>query len=104
MDNKPQSTPPNRPTLSWLWWVAILAMIAWYAYTLIPKTQPQVTLPYSAVLAQVKAGNVSQVDINGPTVNGTFNNPVTWPPATGATTPGSNSTLPNAQTAATPAP
>ena len=102
MDNKSQSTPPNKPTISWLWWVAVLAMIAWYAYTLIPKSQPQVTLPYSTVLEQVKAGNVSQVEINGPTVNGTFNKPVTWPPAVSAVTPGSTA-LPGDQAAATPA-
>ncbi len=103
MDNKSKPTPPNRPTISWLWWVAILAMIAWYAYTLIPKSQPQVTLPYSVVLEQVKSGNVSQVDINGNTVNGTFNKAITWPQGTGAATPGGSTTLPGDQVTATPA-
>ncbi len=81
MDNKSQPNPPNRPNISWLWWVAVLALVAWYAYTLLPKSQPQVSLPYSTVLDQVKAGNVVSVDINGQTVNGTFKNSITWPPA-----------------------
>ncbi len=105
MDNKSQPTPPNRPKISWLWWVAVLAMVAWYAYSLIPKSQPQVSLPYSTVLDQIRAGNVTAVDINGQTVNGMFKNPVTWPPATPTVStpvPGSGTTLPSDQSA-TPA-
>ncbi len=103
MDNKSQQTPPKRPNISWLWWVAVLAMVAWYAYSLLPKSQPQVSLPYSTVLDQIRAGNVTQVDINGQTVNGVFKNPVTWPPATpvaGTATPGGSTASPSDQSAA----
>ncbi len=99
MDKKSQPTPPNRPNISWLWWVAVLALVAWYAYTLVPKSQPQVTLPYSTVLDQVKAGNVTAVDINGQTINGTLKSPITWPPANSSSSATNNSSQVSGQTA-----
>ncbi|MEJ2709026.1 MAG: ATP-dependent metallopeptidase FtsH/Yme1/Tma family protein [Anaerolineales bacterium] len=70
MDNNEQ--PPQKTGLSWIWWVILVALILWNVYMFLPKSQPEVSLPYSTFLNQVKAGNVSEVHISGIDITGTL--------------------------------
>jgi len=83
MDNKSQSPNDHKsqmPKISWIWWVVMLALIAWNIWVFRPKSQPNAQIPYSAFLAQIKSSNVNDVTISGSSINGTFVKPVLWPP------------------------
>ncbi len=78
-------TQPQKPKLTqrftWIWWILILVMLAWNVYAILPRSRPEVTLPYSAFQEQVKANNVSSVNIAGSQITGSFIAPLLWPPA-----------------------
>ncbi len=76
----PQDTPPT-PRMHWGWWLILLALMAWNIYAFLPHSAPEVSLPYSTFLEQVKSGNVASVKITGSAITGSFINAYT-PPAT----------------------
>src|SRR5512136_1385323 len=91
-EQQPSQTPP-RPRINWFWWIVLLGLMIWNAWALWPSSRPEVSLPYSAFLAQVRADNVESVQISGSEITGQFVQPVTWPtpapeetPATSAAT------------------
>ena len=61
--------------------------MAWNIWTLWPTSRPEVNLPYSAFLEQVRTGNVTGVQISGSEITGKFAQPVTWPEPAPASTP-----------------
>jgi cell division protease FtsH len=81
------ATPPDtagtsrKPTPVWWWWLLAL-LILWNIAVLWPHGTPQAPLDYSTFLAQVRAGNVTSVQIAGDTIAGTFKKPyaVATPP------------------------
>jgi cell division protease FtsH len=91
MASPPQQSPPGTPQpprALWVWWVALLALLlVWNAVTFFPAPRPEVNLPYSTLLAQVRAGNVAKVRIVGDQIHGAFVKPVRWPQSTPAATP-----------------
>ncbi len=89
----------RRPTPG-LMWLILLGLLIWNLVTLFPRAQPEVALPYSAFTAQVKAGNVQEVQIRGAGITGTFASPVLWPPPPAATAAPS----PSASAGAAPSP
>lgn len=97
MNDKRQSLPKhegngsvdkkqNENMHSIFWWLILLGLIIWNALLFWPAPQPEVNIPYSTFLDQIKQGNVSEVLIAGPQISGKFVKPVTWPEpaATGA--------------------
>ena len=76
---KEQSTPPERPRISPLWWIIIFALFLWNIWSFRPQVQQEISIPYSAFIAQVKSGNVKDVEIDGGQISGHFNSglPVT---------------------------
>jgi cell division protease FtsH len=50
-------------------------LIAWNVYAFWPRTQPQISLPYSSFVDQVKADHVKAVQISGSSIKGEFNPP-----------------------------
>jgi cell division protease FtsH len=65
----------------WIWWfVAMIIILAWNLWALLPKSQPQVSLPYSVFRDQVQAGNVKSVQINGSSITGVFAHAIPWTP------------------------
>jgi cell division protease FtsH len=107
MATKP-ATPENppagrgRPSAS-LMWLILLGLLVWNLITLLPRARPEVELPYTAFIAQVKAGNVTDVEIRGARITGLLAAPLLWPPATIVPAP-SPLTTPSAAAAASPAP
>jgi cell division protease FtsH len=58
-------------------------LVVWNVFTF-PRPVTQVTIPYSTMLAQIRAGNVTSVHLTGDDVSGTFHRPFTPPsPAPG---------------------
>jgi cell division protease FtsH len=56
--------------------------MAWNLWSFLPKPTPEVSLPYTAFVAQVNDGNVSNVRIVGEAISGRFVHPISWPEAT----------------------
>jgi cell division protease FtsH len=73
--SKPPSdkpTPPQRPRISPIWWVILIALFIWNVWTLLPQPQQQITIPYTAFITQIKNGNVKDVEIDGSQITGDF--------------------------------
>jgi cell division protease FtsH len=74
---------PQKPLLSGrTWWLILAAMLVfnlifYYADLGMNRAaeKPQVTLPYSAFVSQVRAGNVTAAHIDGDTISGDFKRP-----------------------------
>ena len=87
---KPTNQAPQPSRFGWVWWLIFLAVMAWNIYLFLPAGTPQVNLAYSAFLSQIEAGNVTQVQITGAQITGTFAKPYTPPPP--STTPAAQPT------------
>jgi len=74
-----QGRPPNAG-VGWTWWLVLMALLAWNAWSFLLPGQPVATIPYSALLAQVRDANVTRVKIVGDDISGSFDHAVTWPP------------------------
>jgi cell division protease FtsH len=75
-----QPGPPQSPWREFLTWLLILIFSTiWYVNVLRPKARPEVNLPYSAFLDQVRASNVAKVRIVGDKITGLFAKPIPWP-------------------------
>ncbi len=74
----PQAKPPN-PGVGWAWWVVLLVLLAWNAWSFLLPGQPVAKVPYSAFLAQVHDDNVTRVKIVGDQITGAFAHPIAWP-------------------------
>jgi cell division protease FtsH len=80
----PKGSDPKRdPGASWIGWlIATIFLIAWNL-AMWPRAAPtEVAIPYSGMLAQVRAGNVAAVRIVGDKITGTFKHPILPPPPT----------------------
>ena len=77
---------PRWPRRRWIWWVILAALMVWNVLLFSPASQPEVSIPYSAFLAQVRADNVIKVHITGAEISGTFAKPFLWPQPTATAT------------------
>ncbi len=67
--------PPQKTGLNPIWWVIMLGLLAWNVYAFWPRSQTQISLPYSSFVEQVKADHVQSVQISGSSIKGTFIQP-----------------------------
>jgi cell division protease FtsH len=72
------STMPPRRT--WLWFALILLANFLLVRFLLPGPEAPVEVPYTFFKEQVRAGNVEAIYSQGDTVEGRFEEPVTYPP------------------------
>jgi cell division protease FtsH len=80
MQKERQPKQSSGPRLSSVWWLILITLVIWNIILVLPvKGPPQVVLPYSALLEQIRADNIKQVDINGAHISGIFNRPVIRP-------------------------
>ncbi|HEU4847460.1 MAG TPA: ATP-dependent zinc metalloprotease FtsH [Rubrobacteraceae bacterium] len=83
-----QSTMPPRRT--WLWFALILLANVLVVRFLIPGPEAPLEVPYTFFKEQVRAGNVEAIYSQGDSVEGRFEEPVTYPPkGEGGSEPGS---------------
>ena len=101
----PRGTPQT-PRALWFWWLILLALLVWNAVTFFPAPRPEVSIPYTTLLAQVRADNVATMRIVGDAIRGSFVKPFQWPQPTPAGTPppasGAPKPIPPGQPAAAP--
>ncbi len=71
MQDKPQNKE-NRSNIPWIWWVIALGLLVWNIIALLPKSKPDLTIPYSTFLSQMDAGNIASVQISGSEITGKF--------------------------------
>ena len=58
-----QQQPPKRSGINPIWWILLLALLAWNVYAFWPRNTQQINLPYSSFLTQVRADHVASVNI-----------------------------------------
>jgi len=75
---RPLHRPSGFGPLSWL----VLFLLLLSNLSIVPLQPIEVTLPYTAFIAQVNDGNVSNVRLAGDAITGAFVHPITWPPPT----------------------
>lgn len=81
-----QKGPPQQqmPRIALFWWLVLIALLIWNIITFWPRTHPRVVdIPYTVFLSQVRADNVSKVQISGDKITGSFIKPFLWPQTTG---------------------
>jgi cell division protease FtsH len=61
--------------------------MVWNVWMFLPKSRPEVTIPYTTFLGQVRADNVAEVNIAGDEITGSFVKPFLWPQPTPEATP-----------------
>jgi len=105
---EPESESPKQRSLPrWVWWVALLALMAWNLWSFLPQSQPEADVPYSTFVEQVRSGNVRSVQISGAEITGKFATAVVWPqptPGAIATTGSSAQPEPTASSSSQPSP
>ena len=105
--NKPGGNGPGPqnwvPQNLWFWWLALTALLIWNAIALWPRSTPEVDVPYSTFLEQIRADNVSKVHIIGDGITGAFAKPLLWPPKEAVAKPAQES-RPSPEASASPAP
>jgi cell division protease FtsH len=103
MNAEPQT--PEKPKIPrWIWWVALLILVGWNLWVLLPsQSQPQASIPYSIFIEQVRAGNVSSVHISGGGITGKLVTAVAWPQPTPSPGPTAGAS-PETGATATPSP
>ena len=69
--------PPRR---SWLWFALILLVNFMLFRFLFPGPEAPVEVPYTFFKEEVRAGNVEAIYSQGDSVEGRFEEPVTYPP------------------------
>jgi cell division protease FtsH len=100
---EPQRGMPRTPRALWGWWLVLLALLVWNAVTFLPAPRPEVSIPYTTLLAQVRAGNVAKVRIVGDAISGSFVKPLQWPQPTLAAMPSPASGPPEQKPSGQPA-
>jgi cell division protease FtsH len=83
-DDRPSTSGPQRsgrlpPARTWLWFVLLLVVNVLVVSYLFPGPEAPEEVPYTFFKEQVKAGNVEQISTRGDAVEGTFEEPVTYP-------------------------
>jgi cell division protease FtsH len=78
----PHGDPAKRPRASAaMLWFVLLALLVWNLVSFMNRAQPAAAIPYTTFLGEVRRGNVTQVQIRGDAITGTFAVPLRWPPA-----------------------
>ena len=71
---------PSRPLL--FWWFILTALLLWNLSVFWGKTTAEqaAEIPYTTFLAQVRAGNVTEITLQGENIAGKFTRAIVWPP------------------------
>ncbi|MFN2224137.1 MAG: ATP-dependent metallopeptidase FtsH/Yme1/Tma family protein, partial [Candidatus Promineifilaceae bacterium] len=68
-------------------WIVAFFLLMWAFDTFGSGSVEEVKIPYTTFIEQVKAGNVTQVNIEGAEITGDFAQAITWPQSTPSATP-----------------
>src|SRR5918992_2501337 len=76
----PETQSAMPPRRSWLWFALILLANFFLVRFLFPGPEAPVEVPYTLFKEEVREGNVEEIYSQGDTVEGRFEEPVTYPP------------------------
>jgi cell division protease FtsH len=104
-DPETQQPRASRPHLSPFWWIVLIVLLIWNGLGLLGQGTSKASIPYTTFIQQVKAGNITSVQIQGNQITGGFAEPFMWPhpspastAAAGSSTPGSPQATPQTYT------
>ena len=78
----PRTSKPRNQRTIWIWWFVWMVLLLIWNVFVFPRPAPRATIPYSTLLAQVRAGNVTSVHLTGDDIAGAFRRPFAPPSAT----------------------
>lgn len=76
---QPQQPVQKKQSVQWFWWILAAILLIWNIFSFMPKSKPEINIPYSQFLNQVSAGNIASVQISGSEITGKFVNPFPSP-------------------------
>ena len=91
-DPSQQPDQPTPPRFNWWWLVLLAGLAAWNLIAFWPTVNQQIEIPYSDLIAQIKADNVTSIQIDGSTLSGQFKRAIPDPQAALTPTPAASAT------------
>jgi cell division protease FtsH len=85
-EQKPKPELPQKVSPGF-WWFIFFGLMVWNVAHLWPKPVPEISVPYTVFLDQIRADNVAQVQILGDKITGSFVKPVASPQKKQSTQP-----------------
>jgi cell division protease FtsH len=79
---QPQQPTPKKQSIHWIWWILAIVLLIWNILTFLPKSKPEITIPYTQFIDQVNAGNIASIQVSGSEITGKFVNPFAGPTPT----------------------
>jgi cell division protease FtsH len=76
---QPQQPGQKKQAINWFWWIVAIILLIWNILSFLPKSRPEVNIPYTQFVSQVNAGNVASIQISGSGITGKFVNPFPGP-------------------------
>jgi cell division protease FtsH len=76
---QPQQPDQKKQTIHWFWWIIAVMLLIWNILSFLPKSRPEINIPYSQFISQVNAGNIASIQISGSEITGKFVNPFPSP-------------------------
>ena len=73
--------PKPSPRLALISWLIFLGLAIWNLMIFWPKANPEVEIPYTTFLEQVRSDNIAKIHIVGNQITGTFIKEFKWPKA-----------------------
>ena len=76
---QPQQPVQKKQTMHWFWWILAVGLLVWNVLSFLPKSKPEINIPYSQFISQVNAGNIANIQVSGSEITGKFVNPFPGP-------------------------
>jgi ATP-dependent Zn protease len=71
---QPQQPVQKKKITYWLWWIVAIILLIWNIMSFLPKSRPEINIPYSQFISQVNAGNIANIQVSGSEITGKFVN------------------------------
>jgi cell division protease FtsH len=75
----PQQPAQKKQTTHWIWWILAIILLIWNVWLFLPKSSPEINIPYSQFIGQVNAGNIASIQVSGSEISGKFVKPFPGP-------------------------
>jgi cell division protease FtsH len=87
----PKPGPPRQPSpppvAPWIWLLILGTLLAWNVMSFWPRSTPEIEIPYTTFLNEVRGDNVSAVSVSGAKITGSFTKAWTPPAHTSKAAP-----------------
>ena len=67
---QPQQPASKKQTIHWLWWIIAAILLIWNIFSYLPKSRPEINIPYSKFINQVneptfRTSRIGEITITG---------------------------------------